>query len=158
MDHEILIPKKYSIIGVFSSIFILKTSIFLFFYDEIIAAHFSLLSYIFTNLHWYNLKKKGTIRNIDILCAVSYCFYGLYRANYLDCNTNYFYINNFFNISAFLFNEYLNYNTMYSDKFHKNYSYHTQQLIYIISVIIHTLFLHILQSQNIIYTVIVCNK
>ena len=157
MDNEILIPKKYSIIGVFSSLFILKTSIFLFFYDETITAYISLLSYIFTNLHWYNLKKKGIIRNIDILFAVSYCFYGLYRSNYLDCNTNYFYLNTFFNISAFLFNEYLNYNTMYSNEFY-NYNYYTQQLIYIRSVIIHTFFLHILQSQNIIYTVIVCNK
>ena len=156
MDDEILIPKRYSIIGVFSSLFILKTSIFLFFYDETITAYISLLSYIFTNLHWYNLKKKGIIRNIDILFAVSYCFYGLYRTNYLDCNNNHFYINTFFNISAFLFNEYLNYNTMYSNEFYNNYSYHTQQLIYIRSVIIHTFFLHILQSQNIIYTLIKC--
>ena len=158
MDDEILIPKKYSIIGVFSSFFILKTSIFLFFYNETITGYISLLSYIFTNLHWYNLKKKGIIRNIDILFAVSYCFYGLYRANYLHCNTNYFYINTFLNIFAFLFNEYLNYNTMYSSEFYNNYSYHTQKLVYIRSVIVHTLFLHILQSQNIIYTVIECNK
>ena len=52
-------------------------------YNEKIMSIVSLFSYILTNLHWYKIKKKEIIRDIDIILASSSGIYGIYRASFL---------------------------------------------------------------------------
>jgi hypothetical protein len=152
---SILIPQKYSFIGIFTSLFMLRASIAFFFYEEKITSIISFISYILTNLHWYKIKKYGIIRKLDILFAISYALYGSYRAGYYDCK-DMFYKNAIINISMFFVNEILNTYTLYSSDFiDKSSEYKT--ITYIRSVVIHTLFLHVLQSENSRLTAIQCN-
>ena len=85
-----LVPQKYSFVGIFTSLFMLRTSIYLFIYQEKIVSIISFISYIFTNLHWYKIKKQGIIRNLDIFFALFYSLYGLYRASHYDCRVIFF--------------------------------------------------------------------
>ena len=152
---DLLIPQKYSIIGIFTSLFMLRSSIYFFLYEEKIVSIISFISYIFTNLHWYKIKKKGIIRKLDIFFALSYCLYGLYRASHYDCQIIFF-KNAIINISMFIVNEILNTYTLYRTDFNEK-NYHYKTITYIRSVIIHTLFLHILQSENSRLVPIQCN-
>lgn len=152
---NVLVPQKYSFIGIFSSLFMLRASIYFFFYQEKIISIISFISYIFTILHWYKIKKHGIIRNLDIFFALSYSLYGLYRASHYDCQVM-FYRNAFINISMFFVNEILNTYTLYKSDFNEK-SYQYKNITYIRSVFIHTLFLHILQSENSRLVPIQCN-
>ena len=141
-----LVPQKYSKIGLCTSLFILRFAIRLYLYNEKIMSIIALFSYIFTNLHWYKIKKKGIIRDIDIIFASSSAIYGIYRASFYDCRSIFF-LYTFINFSFFILNEIMNYFTLYSYNFEKqNENYKNK--VYLRSVLIHTICLHILQCEN----------
>ena len=54
-----LVPQKYSKIGLYTSLFILRFAIRMYLYNEKIMSIVSLFSYILTNLHWYKIKKRN---------------------------------------------------------------------------------------------------
>lgn len=151
---ELLIPTKYTRIAIFTSLFIIKAAYTCFNKNEKIMGMLLFLSYIFTNLHWYNLKSTGLIRNIDISIVVS-CFIGgtLRSLNY-DCALE-FNKKSIIVILMFCFNEKINSKYLYIDEF-KNKSEFEKSLIYIRCVLIHTYFLHIYQMENACYIVNNC--
>lgn len=153
--NEILIPQKYTKIGLVTSLFILRSSIYFYIYNEKIVSLIVLLCYIFTNLHWYKIKRNGIIRNLDILFAVVYCFFGCYRGYFYDCR-NKFFFNTYCNIFAFIINEILNTFTLYKNNFEQQNEIFKKS-VYLRSVLIHTFFLHILQSENSRLVPIQCN-
>lgn len=142
----ILIPNKYSRIGNVTSIFIMKNCITVYFYGEKVIGIMLLLCYIFTNLHWNNLKSNGIIRNVDITIVVTIFITGFYRAFMYDCFARY-YICTAITIIAFISNEYLNSLTLYKSDF-ESMSNDYKKLVYYRSVIVHTFFLHIFQMEN----------
>ena len=143
---KVLVPQKYSKIGLFTSLFIIRFAIRLYLYNEKIMSIIALFSYIFTNLHWYKIKNKGIIRDIDIFFASSSAIYGVYRASFYDCRFIFF-LYTFINFSFFVLNEIMNYFTLYSYNFDKQ-SESYKNKVYLRSVLIHTIFLHILQCEN----------
>lgn len=143
---DILIPYKYSRIAHVSSLFILKNSVLLYYYGEKFIGIMLFICYIFTNLHWNNLKSKGIIRNIDIAIVVSIFIVGFYRAFMYDCFGRY-YISTSVTVIAFVFNEYLNSLTLYKSDFN-SMSENFKKYIYYRSVFLHVFFLHIFQMEN----------
>ena len=153
--NEILIPQKYTRIGLVTSLFILRSSIYFYIYNEKIVSLIVLLCYIFTNLHWYKIKRDGIIRKIDIIFAVGYCIFGCYRASFYDCRSKFFFYT-YCNIFAFIINEILNNFTLYKNNFQQHNEIFKNS-VYLRSVLIHTFCLHILQSENSRLVPIQCN-
>ena len=146
MDNDVLLPYEYSRIAHISSLFILKLAIKLMLLNEEYLGTMFVFCYILTNLHWFNLKKKGIIRFLDILMVVKLAILGFYRASFYDCYGRYC-ILSFISIFAFFFNEYLNNLTLYKNDFYmKDNKY--KNSVYFRSTFIHILFLHIFQSEN----------
>ena len=75
--NEILIPQEYTKIGLVTSLFIIRSSIYFYIYNEKMVSFVVLLCYIFTNLHWYKIKRNGIIRNLDILFCCWLLFFWL---------------------------------------------------------------------------------
>lgn len=151
---ELLVPNKYSRIAIVTSLFILKAAYTCFLNNEKIMGILLSLSYIFTNLHWYNLKNTGLIRNIDISIVVITFIYGTLRSLTYDCALE-FNKKNIIVILMFCFNEKLNSKYLYIAEF-KNKSEFEKSLIYIRCVLVHTYFLHIYEMENVCYIVNNC--
>jgi hypothetical protein len=145
-DDSILIPFKYSKIGNITSIFILRNAIRCYRNNEKMIGILLVLCYIFTNLHWFNLKKSGIIRNIDIGIVVSIFVIGSYRAFQYDCFARY-YLCSCVTVLGFLCNEHMNSLNLYNSGF-KYMSADMKNRIYIRSVIVHVGLLHIFQMEN----------
>jgi len=151
---KLLIPSKYSRIAIFTSLFILKAAYTWFLKNEKIMGVLLFLSYIFTNLHWYNLKSTGLIRTIDISVVIVAFVCGTLRSLTYDCALE-FNKKSIIVIFMFCFNEKLNSKYLYIAEF-KNKSEFEKSLIYIRCVLIHTYFLHIYQMENACYIVNNC--
>ena len=151
---ELLIPTKYSRIAIFTSLYILKAAYICFFKNEKIMGVLLFLCYIFTNLHWCNLKSTGLIRNIDISVVIVTSLCGTLRSLTYDCSLK-FNIKSIIVIFMFYVNEKLNSKYLYIAEF-KNKSEFEKSLIYIRCVLIHTYFLHIYQMENACYIVNNC--
>jgi hypothetical protein len=151
----VLIPNKYSRIGNVTSLFIIKNCIMVYIYGEKVIGIMLLLCYIFTNLHWNNLKSNGIIRNLDITIVVTIFITGSFRAFMYDCFARY-YICTAVTITAFISNEYLNSLTLYKSDF-ESMSNDYKKIVYYRSVIVHTFFLHIFQMENAGSVPQVCN-
>ena len=151
---DILIPYKYSKIAHLSSIIILKNSYLFYIYQEKLIGIMLFFSYIFTNLHWYRLKKTGFIRNIDIFIVITTFTISLYRSFFYNCFL-YYIVSSCITIFIFLLNEFLNSKTIYLKNF-KNKKNTFKILNYTRCVLFHTFFLHIFQTEAGIYVVKNC--
>jgi hypothetical protein len=146
MDKGILIPYTYSRIAHISSLCILHHSVVCYQYDENLLCVLYLLSYIMTNLHWYNLKKNGRIRNFDIAVAHVICIVSIVKAYKYTCFLR-FMVGFIFAVTTFRVNEYLNHHSLYQYDLH-NMPYKYKYSVYVRSCLVHILSLHIFQMYN----------
>ncbi len=144
-----LIPYKYSRIAHITSLFPLLNSYYCYINEEYLCTFLLILCYISTNLHWNNLKSNGIIRNIDIFIVLCNFLNSFFTVLKYDCY-KFYYFNCVIIIFVFIVNCYLDSIYLYSNK--KN------NLVYIRSVLVHTIFCHVLQSLNGIYILKYCNK
>ena len=144
-----LIPYKYTRIAHITSLFQLINSYFYYINKEYSCSILLILCYVCTNLHWVNLKSNGIIRKIDICFVLATFLNSFFTVLKYDCY-NFYYFNSMIIILVFFINCYLDSIYLYSNE--KN------ELVYIRSVFIHTLFCHILTSFNAIYVIECCNR
>ena len=153
---DLFIPYTYTKYVWITSLFILKNSYILFFNDEQVIGLLGFACYICTLLHWTKLKRQSMIKNIDMSICTCLYIYGVYRASFYDCFHRYNCIA-CLSILAFLCNEYLNAKTLYKQDFdmqpitYKNHVYYR-------SVLLHTIFLHILQFENAGTVILYCKR
>ena len=147
-NFDILIPYKYTKYAHISSLPVFLLSYSAYYYSERLLSFLAFITYITTNLHWYKLKSSGFIREIDrffvILTALrSYiaayygCYFYFYRYLYFTMVT----------FSIFLFNEYLNYKTLYKYHVFNSLTPYEKHCIYIRSCFIHMITLHVIQCS-----------
>lgn len=81
-DENIIFPFEISFWGCISGQFFLLNSIVLFIWNYIILAIMMAVLYVTTMFHWYKLLKKGMIRTLDMIMAVSV----ILRITFFDSN------------------------------------------------------------------------
>ena len=137
-----LIPYKYTKFAHFSSIFLLLPVKNLIIQKQIIMAYLNIICYIFTNLHWSNLKRNGLIRQIDILIVLMNFSYSFFVASYYNCYNRYI-TNCIIVFFFFTINSILDFYTIYKSN--------CSNANYIRSVLIHCFFCHIYQGLSALY-------
>ena len=150
----VLIPFKYAKIAGFTSLFILKNAYLFYTNGEKFIGVVAYFSYLFTVLHWTNLKRDSLVKKIDILLSLTLYCYGFYGSLMYDCSERY-YLFSMISLFAFCCNEYLNSYTLYSDDF-VNASIDYKNQVYLRTTLLHTFFLHIFQMEHSTYMVQYC--
>ena len=118
-NNEISVPLHISIWGVLSGSCFLFTSIISYRFQWYYLGYHSFALYLTTIAHWSYPRKKGLIRNLDILTATTINLYGAYETYFLAYNYQIMWYSSFFIMTLiFLFNEDLYYHqiTKYEEK------------------------------------------
>jgi len=119
INDDLAIPTYISIWGVYSGHTFLFTSFLCNYYNWRYLSYHCFFLYLTTLAHWSYPKKKGFIRNVDILTATTINLYGAYESYFLAYNYQIVWYSSFFIMTlAFLFNEHLYYHqiTKYEEK------------------------------------------
>ena len=144
---DLLIPRKYTRIGHVSSLFILGLAISCFQHNEIYMGFFASSLYITTNLHWNYVRRKGLIRDLDIIAVKSCFFFSMFAAyKYYYCKR--YYLISIINLIGYFCNERLNYHTIHNPYYLRSTSSEKKHWTYIRACLTHVFFLHISQCIN----------
>ena len=147
MHDKVLVPKNYSIYGVYTGQIILIAALVAYYCKHYYLLAVAIGLYITTMLHWYHFT-KGFIMYLDILlCNIGIFLVTFYYArNYFKPEyKNMWYIVAFICGSIFVINEYVFY--WYITKYEKLNTDFSQM----VSTFVHLTFLHIAMPATYIY-------
>lgn len=147
MTDKIIVPKTFSIYGVYTGQFILLASIVAYYCKHYYLLPIAIALYITTMLHWY-YHKKDIIMHLDILLghiAIFLVTFYYARKYFKPEYKNIWYIVALIGGATFVINEYVFY--MYITKYEKL----NTAFSHMVSTFVHLTFMHIIMPGAYIY-------